>query len=70
MICYRDITFCKESSCGKFGDKNEDCPRSLTLAVEHMAAHWWNRGEKKEDWGHAPICVFRERPDCFVSKDK
>lgn len=63
MICFRDMTFCRESTCSKFGDGNDDCPRSLTLAVEHLASHWWNRGSTKDE--AAPICVFTERPDCY-----
>jgi len=67
MICYRDMTFCTESTCAKFGDGNDDCPRSLTLAVEHMAYHWWNNGDNTKTDG-PPICQFIERPECFVRK--
>jgi len=67
MICYRDMTFCREKTCAKFGDGNDDCPRSLTLAVEHMAWHWWNRGNNKLD-DSPPICMFTEQPDCYEIK--
>ncbi len=70
MLVFRDMTFCNESTCGKFGDGDNDCPRSLTLAVQHQADRWWNRGDRKEDWGEAPICTFIDRPDCFVEKKK
>jgi hypothetical protein len=64
MICYRDMTFCRESSCAKFGDGDNDCHRSLTVAVEHMAEHWWNG--TKEERTEAPVAVFVERPDCYA----
>ena len=68
MICYMDMTFCNETTCSKFGDGDKDCPRSLTLAIEHMASYWWNQGTPKKNWSEAPICVFINRPDCFESK--
>ncbi len=70
MICYMDITFCTESTCSKFGDKKTDCPRSLTLAVEHMAAHWWNDNSERKDWTEAPIATFYgpTKPDCYEEK--
>ena len=67
MICYRDMTFCRESTCAKFGDGDDDCPRSLTPAVEHMAAHWWNRGVEGEK--EAPIFVFIEEATCYEVKE-
>ncbi len=66
MLSFKDMTFCKETTCSKFGDDNDDCPRSLTLAVEHLACHWWDKGNKKDE--SAPICVFTERPDCYEIK--
>lgn len=68
MMVFRDMTFCREKTCAKFGDGEKDCPRSLTVAVENLAGKWWNIGDKKEDWGPAPISIFIERPDCFVEK--
>lgn len=70
MICYRDRTFCSEETCDRFGDGNEDCFRSLTLAIEHTASHWWNSNRtsvqiKNNSWEDAPIAVFAERPDCY-----
>lgn len=61
------MTFCTEKTCAKFGDGNDDCHRSLTLAVEHMAWHWWNNGNTEID-DRPPICQFTERPDCFVER--
>lgn len=34
MICFRDTTFCTESTCKNFGD---DCHRSLTEDVKEQA---------------------------------
>lgn len=65
MICYMDITFCMEKTCAKFGDKNTDCQRSLTPAIEHLAAHWWNDGDEREDWSNPPFAVYTERPTCY-----
>ena len=65
MICYQDKTFCTESTCKKFGDMDEDCQRSLTLAVEHMADFWWNRGRKAEDCSPAMVMTFIERQNCY-----
>lgn len=59
MIVYRDMTFCKESTCGEFGDGK--CPRSLTEKVKANADKWWGQLE-----GSAPISIFMETPDCFV----
>ena len=65
MICYQDKTFCTESTCKQFGDRDDDCHRSLTLAVEHMADFWWNRGRKAEDCSPAMVMTFIERQDCY-----
>jgi len=66
MMCYRDMTFCTESTCAKFGDGNDDCQRSLTLAVEHLASHWWHNGKWKEgEDSYAPIMVFLDRQECY-----
>ncbi len=69
MICFRDITFCTEKTCSKFGDGNDDCFRSLTLAQEHMAYHWWNNGDNTKT-DSPPICQFADRPDCYVERKK
>ena len=52
MICYKDMTFCKESKCKKFGEGK--CFRSLTPKVMKNA--------EKIGLG---ISMFAERPDCF-----
>jgi hypothetical protein len=54
-VSYKDITFCQESSCAKFG---KGCPRSFTPEVEDAAKRWWGSDE-------APISVFTGRPDCY-----
>lgn len=55
MMCYKDITFCKEETCANFGDK---CFRSLTAQVKADAQRWWGEGD-------APIAVFIDRPKCY-----
>lgn len=54
-VSYKDMTFCQESSCAKFG---KDCSRSFTPEVEDAAKRWWGSDE-------APISVFTGRPDCY-----
>ncbi len=65
MLCYRDMTFCTEETCKKFGDKFDDCVRSLTQHQKNMATKWWGA-----DNGPAPICMFTERPICYEEKEK
>ncbi len=62
MICYRDMTFCQTKNCQHFGD---DCHRSLTDEVMKKADKWWGKME-----GNPPICMFREKPDCFEVKEQ
>lgn len=59
MICYRDMTFCKESNCALFGK----CERSFTKKVQEKADRWWEKIE-----GPPPVCFFAERPECYVKK--
>lgn len=56
MICYRDMTFCKEETCKNFG---KDCSRSLTQEVRDKAEEWMK---------NPPFCVFINRPDCYEEK--
>ena len=60
MICYKDKTFCEFSNC-KTWDK---CDRALTKPVQAAAQKWW--GKKSG----APICLFSDKPDCFVKEKK
>ena len=62
MMCYRDMTFCTEETCKKFGDGENDCGRSLTKKVKKAAAGWWGQGD-------APIAMFIDKPDCYQEKD-
>jgi len=62
MLCYRDMTFCQEKTCGEFGDGEKKCPRSLTTKVLEAADKWWENQE-----GGPPIAIFTNRPDCFVA---
>jgi len=66
MICFKDMTFCQESTCAEFGDGDKKCHRSLTKKVLEDAERWWGK-----DNGGAPICMFVNTPDCFVeTKEK
>lgn len=60
MIGFRDMTFCDFYKECKHGI---GCERSLTEEVKKSAAKWW--GDDK-----APITVFGEHPECFISKGK
>ena len=54
VICYKDMTFCKDIDCKKFNN----CPRALTEQVYAEAESWW--GSKD-----APIAIFMDRLECF-----
>jgi hypothetical protein len=56
-VSYKDITFCQESTCARFG---KNCSRSLTPEMEDAAKRWWGSDD-------APISVFTGRPDCYVA---
>lgn len=60
MIGYRDMTFCTQSECARFG---KDCHRSLTDEVKRQAEQWWGGPG-------APIYTFApsEKPECFEEK--
>lgn len=58
MLCYRDMTFCKESTCKLFGD----CPRSLTPEVLAAADRWWGKPG-------APISTYTETPPCYEDRN-
>jgi hypothetical protein len=62
-ICYRNMTFCREETCGRFGG---DCTRSLTSEVRQAAALWWSDAEGNEE---APVAVFGSRPDCYIKNE-
>ncbi len=54
MIHFRDMTFCREETCARFGP----CPRSLTEEVIADGIAWWGG----EDF---PIAMFARRPKCY-----
>ncbi len=57
MICYKDITFCKESTCKKF----KECPRMFNEKVQEKAEKWWGSTP-------APVCFFASEPRCFEKR--
>ena len=64
MICFRDMTFCRESTCANFA---HSCDRALTKEVIEAADKWWNTPGTPPSV--APISMFSERPDCYVKND-
>lgn len=58
MMAYRDMTFCRETTCKHFGKGEDKCWRSLTDEVLEDATTWWGSEE-------APISMFTERPSCY-----
>ena len=59
MMSFRDMTFCTEDTCRKFGG----CNRALTPEVKDLAIQWWGN----ED---APICYYWEQPACFEEVER
>jgi len=53
MLCYRDRTFCDYYDC-KISDS---CDIKITDEII----------EKSQNFG-LPLCIFAERPECFVAK--
>ena len=69
MMCYKDMTFCNEAKCAKFGDEKDDCESSFTKKVEYQANQWWNNAKEwDESWADAPVAMFTHTPDCFEAK--
>lgn len=62
-MCYRDMTFCTNEKCAKFGYGIGKCGRSLTPTVQKAADDWWGKGE-----GEAPIAISDFRNTCYVVK--
>ena len=52
MFCYKDRTFCKESTCKDFNG----CPSALTDKVREDARRWME---------NPPIAQFAVKPDCY-----
>jgi len=55
MMCYKDMTFCREDTCKHF---NNGCERSYTKDVDAAAKRWW-----KND--NPPVCFYTEQPNCY-----
>ena len=60
MLCYRDMTFCTESTCTHF--KSGECHRAYTDEVHAKAMEWWSAYNICLG---PPVCTFTERPDCY-----
>ena len=56
MICYRDRRFCTQTTCQKFGDAEDDCPRSLTDKVRADAKKWWRSDDPPIDQANYTKC--------------
>lgn len=61
MFCYRDMTFCRESTCVNFSE--EKCYRALTKERIETAQRWWKDFVHGD--GEVPICTFIDTPTCF-----
>jgi len=57
MICYKDMTFCTQSTCKHF---YTGCGRALTNEVRAAADQWWGKGKDS-----APIAQWTDVPDCY-----
>jgi len=59
LMNYKDKTFCtfwKDCKSGK------SCPRALTDEIKQGAKRWMSSVKEP------PICVYADKPDCFVDK--
>jgi hypothetical protein len=56
MMCYRDMTFCAFHAGCLSGDT---CPRALTEDIIRQANEWIE---------NVPVCVYMDKPECFVDK--
>ena len=57
MFCYRDKTWCNFKDCSEFS--SEKCWRVMTDRDREVV--------KKENF---PVCLYAERPKCFVEVEK
>lgn len=62
MLCYKDVTFCGFTDCGKF----LECPRALTAQVQDDAERWWVKGGGNAD--DTPIAQYADMPGCHPKK--
>lgn len=60
------MTFCHEKNCAHFGNRIENCHRSLTEKVSFAAFDWWQKSGGKG--GGPSIAVYSIRPECFTKK--
>ena len=54
MMCYKDQTWCKETTC----THKSRCDRFFTDTDAANAEAWWGSEG-------APVCFFGERPKCY-----
>lgn len=59
MFCYKDRTFCNDSSCANFND----CHKALTFKVKEEAIEWWGGTD-------VPISLYSERLNCYVPRSE
>jgi len=62
MLCYKDMTFCREKECRNW----EACARAMTKEREKAAGEWWEQGGGLPE--DAPVCYFSNAPECFQTK--
>lgn len=62
MMCFKDRTFCPGWVYERCKDAKA-CDRPLTKQVQDEAVKWWGSDD-------APICIYRDEPGCFNSKEK
>ena len=60
MICFKDMTFCKESTCKEFGP----CIRTFDEEAQKAADKWWGDLE-----GSAPVCFYASAPKCYKKRE-
>lgn len=56
MMCFKDMTFCNETTC-----RNVACDRKLTRKVQMDARRWWREFNQG---GPAPIAASNFSHDC------
>ena len=60
MMCYKDMTFCRESTCKEFGP----CPRTFSEEIRKGAEKWWDNNEDP-----VPICFYASAPKCYIKRE-
>jgi len=67
MLCYRDRTYCSETTC-----VNTKCNLLLTDEMAGHAQVWWNGKKPIEEWTEVPIAFsdFKDTEFCIGYKNK